>query len=180
LLIGQIATGIRKIPWKNSSFSGAVATDCDAQGAARNPNETDLAFAKTILARYVSRGTSNDDVPRGGQRARVLRGGEQKRVLEMTREEMDQEFREMVKSIRCPVCDLHFTDFAAEWGLAWMEGRRDRQREEQRLLEPERDGPQKLKCELCLLKFWLSPFGPSATVAHSGETYDDSIARISK
>jgi hypothetical protein len=64
----------------------------------------------------------------------------------VTREESEKAFREMVKSLRCPSCGVEFSDLAVDWGESWSEGRRDLLRELQR---DERDGPYKVKCELC-------------------------------
>ena len=71
-------------------------------------------------------------------------------------------FREMVKALHCPHCDLEFTDQAVEWGWAWCEGRRDLMHEQG---QDERDGPFKLKCELCGHRSWLNYFSKSVTSA---------------
>ncbi len=52
----------------------------------------------------------------------------------------------MLKTLSCPHCALTYTDCAVEWTEAWLEGRRDAMRD---LGYEERDGPVKLKCELC-------------------------------
>jgi len=72
------------------------------------------------------------------------------------------EWRAMVKSLRCPGCDLEFTDFAVDWGDAWMEGRIDLMNEQD---WQERDGPYKLKCELCGHRSWLDYFNSSVRSA---------------
>lgn len=63
-----------------------------------------------------------------------------------SREEVERAFRKMVKSLRCPSCGVEFSDWAVDWGEAWCEGRRDLLREQN---SGERDGPYKVKCELC-------------------------------
>lgn len=82
--------------------------------------------------------------------------------LVATRAEVEASFREMVKSLRCPNCDLEFTDFALTWGDAWLEGRHDLMAEDG---GQERDGPYKLKCELCGHRAWLNYFAPSVSIA---------------
>lgn len=80
----------------------------------------------------------------------------------MTSDDVENAFRDMVTAIQCPHCELEFTDFAVEWGRAWREGRFD-------LMEEhgwqERDGPFKLKCELCGKRSWLNYFAGSVTSA---------------
>ncbi len=76
--------------------------------------------------------------------------------------EVERVFSEMVKSIRCPNCDLEYTDYALEWGNVWCEGRRDRMREEGL---QEHDGPYKLRCELCGHRSWLNYFARSVSSA---------------
>lgn len=84
--------------------------------------------------------------------------------LVATLAEVDASFRAMVKSLRCPSCELEFTDFALTWGEAWCEGRRDMEFE-QGALECSRDGPYKLKCELCGHRSWLDYFAGSVCSA---------------
>ena len=60
--------------------------------------------------------------------------------------ELRQAFHDRLKTLSCPHCALTYTDYAVEWAEAWLEGRRDAMRE---LGYEERDGPIKLKCELC-------------------------------
>lgn len=78
----------------------------------------------------------------------------------ITRAEVDQVFRDMVKSLCCPTCEVEFSDYAVEWADAWREGRFD-------LMEEngwqERDGPVKLKCELCGSRSWLNYFTKTVT-----------------
>lgn len=77
-------------------------------------------------------------------------------------DELQDPFRDMIKSIACPHCELEFTDFAADWGDAWCEGRRDLMDEHG---WQERDGPYKLKCELCGKRSWLNYFNKSVKSA---------------
>jgi hypothetical protein len=87
--------------------------------------------------------------------------------LVATRAEVEASFREMVKSLRCPSCDLEFTDFALIWGDAWLEGRHDLMVEDG---GQERDGPYKLKCELCGHRSWLNYFARSVSSAERPDT----------
>lgn len=80
----------------------------------------------------------------------------------ITRSEIDQAFRDMVTSLCCPACELEYTEFAVEWGRAWYEGRKDLMDEQG---WQERDGPFKLKCELCGHRSWLNYFAKSVTSA---------------
>lgn len=75
--------------------------------------------------------------------------------MTVSREEVDKAFADMIKTLHCPSCDLEFTDFAVEWGRAWYEGRLDLMAEHG---WQERDGPFKLKCELCGHRSWLDYF----------------------
>lgn len=84
------------------------------------------------------------------------------RAFVSARDDVDEAFREMVKELQCPGCELEFTDFAVEWGWAWCEGRRDLMTEEG---WQERDGPFKLKCELCGHRSWLNYFSKSVKSA---------------
>ena len=72
--------------------------------------------------------------------------------------DVERAFREELKALSCPHCDSRYTDYAATWSDAWREGRLDAQRELDRV---GRDGPLKLKCELCggkaLSDAFLSP-----------------------
>jgi hypothetical protein len=78
------------------------------------------------------------------------------------RSEVDEAFRKLVKSIRCPSCEVEFSDWAADWADAWVEGRRDLMRETG---HDERDGPLKVKCELCGHRAWIDYFGRTARSA---------------
>lgn len=78
------------------------------------------------------------------------------------RDEIEQAFCDMVKSLQCPGCELEFTEYAVDWGFAWCEGRRDLMDEHG---WQERDGPFKLKCELCGHRSWLNYFSKSITSA---------------
>lgn len=66
--------------------------------------------------------------------------------MAVSAEEIRRAFREKIKTLACPHCDTTYTDFACDWSEAWSEGRREAIRE---LGYDERDGPVKLKCELC-------------------------------
>lgn len=70
----------------------------------------------------------------------------------------------MVKSLVCPHCELEFTDFAVDWGDAWVEGRLDLMDE---IGRQERDGPYKLKCELCGKRSWLNYFAKTVKSAEA-------------
>lgn len=82
----------------------------------------------------------------------------------MGRDEVANAFRTMVKSLTCPHCELEFTDYAVDWGDAWVEGRLDLMAEEG---WQERDGPYKLKCELCGKRSWLNYFAKTVTSAEA-------------
>jgi hypothetical protein len=69
--------------------------------------------------------------------------------------EIKSAFAERIKRLTCPACSEHFSDAAVEWGNAWYEGYGDRIRESGYDL---RDGPFKLKCELCDCRSWYSAF----------------------
>jgi hypothetical protein len=74
------------------------------------------------------------------------------------REELYRVLWEWVASLTCPSCGLEYTPAAAEWAMAWREGRRDLLLQ-QGCLDGERDGATKVRCELCGKRGWLSPFG---------------------
>lgn len=76
-------------------------------------------------------------------------------------EEMRASFVKMIKSIPCPNCGLEYTDYAVEWGEAWSEGRRDCMDETG---FSERDGPYKVKCELCGSKALINYFTETAAL----------------
>ena len=80
--------------------------------------------------------------------------------LSATAAEVDVVFREMVKRIRCPHCSEPFTDAAVDWNDAWCEGRRDTMAD---LELQERDGPCKVKCELCEERSWINYFSETAS-----------------
>lgn len=103
---------------------------------------------------------------RGQERQSRLSG------LVATRAEVASSFHAMVKSLKCPNCDLEFTDFALTWGDAWCEGRRDMEFE-QGALECSRDGPYKLKCELCGHRSWLDYFAGSVSSAEAPGTFSE-------
>ena len=74
--------------------------------------------------------------------------------------EVEAAFREMVKRIPCPHCSEPFSDAAVNWNDAWCEGRRDTMAE---LDLQERDGPCKVKCELCEERSWINYFTETAS-----------------
>lgn len=70
-------------------------------------------------------------------------------------QQIRQAFRERIKTLHCPYCDVAYSDPALDWAEAWQEGRRDL------MIEngwQERDGPYKLRCELCGHRAWLNYF----------------------
>lgn len=67
-------------------------------------------------------------------------------TMPISAEEIHRAFRESIKTLSCPHCATDYTDYACDWSEAWSEGRREAIRE---LGHDERDGPVKLKCELC-------------------------------
>jgi hypothetical protein len=83
-----------------------------------------------------------------------------------TREQIEAAFRAAAKKLRCPNCDCEFTDYAVDWGGAWLEGRIDHMREDGR---SERDGPFKMKCELCGHRAWTDVFLSPPRSAESTE-----------
>jgi hypothetical protein len=82
--------------------------------------------------------------------------------LSGTREKIEQAFRERMKTLHCPNCGLGYTDFAVDWYYAWREGLRDEIIESERA---SRDGPLKLKCELCGHRVWTDVFSWKLTSA---------------
>lgn len=70
-------------------------------------------------------------------------------------QEQRQAFRDQVKALRCPHCQVEFSDAALDWAEAWLEGRFDLMQEAG---WQERDGPYKLRCELCGQRSWLNYF----------------------
>lgn len=80
--------------------------------------------------------------------------------LSATAEEVFAAFRTMIRRIPCPYCGEPFTDAAVNWGEAWLEGRSDTMFECDR---QERDGPYKVKCELCDERSWIDYFAATAS-----------------
>lgn len=66
--------------------------------------------------------------------------------MAISAQEIRQAFHDQIRTLACPHCETNFTDFAVEWCEAWLDGRREAMRD---LGREERDGPVKLKCELC-------------------------------
>lgn len=85
-----------------------------------------------------------------------------KSSVQGTAAEIEMAFRNTVKAKKCPHCEMEFTDFSIEWGDAWQEGRDDLMKESGL---QERDGPCKLKCELCGGKSWFNYFNGIVTPA---------------
>jgi hypothetical protein len=77
-------------------------------------------------------------------------------------EEIKRAFRNRVKECKCPHCEMEFTDAAVDWGDAWYEGYRDSFRLRGSDI---RDGPCKLRCELCGGRSWYDIFGGRVTPA---------------
>jgi hypothetical protein len=80
--------------------------------------------------------------------------------LSATAAEVEAAFREMVKRIPCPHCSEVFTDAAVDWTVAWCEGRRDTMAE---FNTHERDGPCKVKCDICGERSWINYFDETAS-----------------
>ena len=76
--------------------------------------------------------------------------------------EIKAAFGEAVRRVPCPQCSTPFSDAALAWGEAWQEGRRDLMRE---LRRDERDGPYKLRCDVCGSRAWLNYLAMTATRA---------------
>lgn len=78
--------------------------------------------------------------------------------MPISADEVHREFNVKLKTLACPHCGELYTDFAVEWLHAYLEGRRDALND---LGTTERDGPIKLKCELCggqaLTNVFLTP-----------------------
>jgi transcription elongation factor Elf1 len=81
-------------------------------------------------------------------------------------QEQRQAFRDRVKTLRCPHCDVEFSDAALDWAEAWLEGRSDLMQEDG---WQERDGPYKLCCELCGQRSWLNYFAWTVECAEGPE-----------
>lgn len=81
--------------------------------------------------------------------------------MPISAEEIRHAFNEKLKTLACPHCATEYTDYSAEWTQAWLQGRRDAMHD---LGTTERDGPVKLKCELCagqaLTNAFLTPPEP--------------------
>ena len=75
--------------------------------------------------------------------------------MSMSAQKIHQAFRARVKTLDCPMCDIAYSDAALDWAEAWLEGRRDLMDENG---WQERDGPYKLRCELCGHRVWLNYF----------------------
>jgi hypothetical protein len=75
--------------------------------------------------------------------------------------EVHSAFALAIKACTCPACGLEFTDAAVEWGNAWYEGYVDRIREDGHDI---RDGPFKLKCEMCGRRSMYNVFGGTVTL----------------
>jgi hypothetical protein len=76
-------------------------------------------------------------------------------AISITRDEVHAAFRAALKRLHCPTCDFEYTDSAVDWAEAWLEGRLDLMREEGKF---GRDGPIKLRCELCGARAWTDAF----------------------
>lgn len=72
----------------------------------------------------------------------------------------------MLKRIPCPSCDLPYTDNAVQWAEGWIAGRVDLYVELQGAVQ-ERDGPVKIRCELCEAKAWINYFSETAELVNS-------------
>lgn len=81
--------------------------------------------------------------------------------LSATRAEVEAAFRAAVTSCVCPACGLEFTDAAVEWGMAWSEGYTDCIRDRGSDI---RDGPFKLKCEMCGRRSMYNIFAKAVTL----------------
>lgn len=71
-------------------------------------------------------------------------------------------FHQAIKTLHCLECGMEFTDYAGDWGDAWLEGRFDLLKEDG---QTERDGPIKVRCELCGQRHWYNYF--SGTVVRA-------------
>jgi hypothetical protein len=78
-----------------------------------------------------------------------------------TRTAIEKAFAEAVKNCACPACGENFTDSSVAWGHAWREGYVDRIREEGRDI---RDGPFKIRCEMCGRRSMYGIFAQSVTL----------------
>jgi hypothetical protein len=89
--------------------------------------------------------------------------------LSATRAEVEAAFRTAVKSCVCPACGLAFTDAAIDWGDAWREGYVDCIREDG---SDVRDGPYKIKCEMCSRRSMYNVFANSVSLVPEVPTGD--------
>ena len=80
-------------------------------------------------------------------------------------EDVSASFRAMLQSLECPNCKTNFTEWSCDWADAWHEGRRDLMRENG---EQERDGPCKIKCELCGERSWVNYFSETVKLVSEG------------
>jgi hypothetical protein len=81
--------------------------------------------------------------------------------ISATAAEVQAAFAAAIKACICPACGLEFTDAAVEWGNAWREGYVDRIREDGSDI---RDGPFKLKCEMCGRRSMYNIFGSTVSL----------------
>lgn len=63
-----------------------------------------------------------------------------------TRKQHEQDLLDLLIRLRCPCCELNYTEFAMLWGLAYVQGRIDVLEE---LGTSERNDTMKIMCELC-------------------------------
>lgn len=82
--------------------------------------------------------------------------------------EQREAFRAAIKQLRCPFCEVEYSDAALDWADAWLEGRFDMMAEHG---WTERDGPYKLRCELCGHRAWLNYFSWTVTSVE-GQEYE--------
>jgi hypothetical protein len=76
--------------------------------------------------------------------------------MSISAEEVNQSFRELIKALSCPGCEMGLTGFAIDWGDAYREGQSDLLRELG--ISEGRDGLFKIKCELCQERLWFNYF----------------------
>jgi hypothetical protein len=79
-----------------------------------------------------------------------------------------RESRAALKQIACLHCAEHYTDWAVDWSEAWVEGNMD---SEDEMGVSSRDCPTKIKCELCGLRAWISPFGGTPKSAERNASF---------
>ena len=73
----------------------------------------------------------------------------------VTADQVHAAFHQAIKTLHCLECGMKFTDYACDWGDAWLEGRIDLLKEDGKT---ERDGPFKVRCELCGQRHWYNYF----------------------